>query len=130
MIIYLTLDDVLAINSKIRKQSEVALRDQGLLESALARPMASAFGSDAYPSIFEKAAALLDSLSRNHPFVDGNKRTATAALILFLDENGYRVTWKPEEALEFILAVAQGQRDIVTIAAWLKENSSPLETDS
>ncbi|HLA45582.1 MAG TPA: type II toxin-antitoxin system death-on-curing family toxin, partial [Aggregatilineales bacterium] len=90
----------------------------------------SAFGSDAYPSIFEKAAALLDSLSRNHPFVDGNKRTATAALILFLDENGYRVTWKPEEALEFILAVAQGQRDIVTIAAWLKENSSPLETDS
>lgn len=65
---YLTIDEVLVINEEVLG-GEILLRDKGLLESAVARPMASAFGEDAYPSLFEKAAALLDSLSRNHPFV-------------------------------------------------------------
>lgn len=122
---YLTFDDVMDANSQVLG-GEPRLRDRGLLESAIARPMASAFGEDAYPSIFEKAAALLDSLSRNHPFVDGNKRTATVATILLLERNGFRRAWNPSEALQFILAVAQGQRTIAEIAEWLANNTQPI----
>ncbi|MBZ0320872.1 MAG: type II toxin-antitoxin system death-on-curing family toxin [Anaerolineae bacterium] len=121
MIVYLTSENVLRINAKVLG-GETRLRDSGLLESALGRPMASAFGEDAYPSFFHKAAALLDSLSRNHPFVDGNKRTATLATAAFLEINGYEAIWDASEALQFILAVAQGQHDIETIAEWLKNN--------
>lgn len=102
---YLTIDEILVINEEILG-GEARLRDRGLLESAVARPMASAFGDDVYPSLFEKAAALLDSLSRNHPFVDGNKRTATIALDQFLKKNRWLPKWNPAEALQFILAVA------------------------
>ncbi|MBI5931343.1 MAG: type II toxin-antitoxin system death-on-curing family toxin [Chloroflexi bacterium] len=122
---YLTADEVLVINEEILG-GEARPRDRGLLESAVARPMASAFGEDAYPSLFEKAAALLDSLSRNHPFVDGNKRTATIALDQFLRKNGLRPTWNPVNALQFILAVAQGQRTITEIAEWLANNTEPI----
>ncbi|GIK62866.1 MAG: hypothetical protein BroJett018_06600 [Chloroflexota bacterium] len=122
---YLTVDEVLVINEEILG-GEARLRDRGLLESAVARPMASAFGEDAYPSLFEKAAALLDSLSRNHPFVDGNKRTATIALDQFLKKNGWRPKWNPADALQFILAVAQGQRTIAEIAEWLSNNTEPI----
>lgn len=125
MILYLTLENVLRINAKVLG-SEFRLRDIGLLESALARPMASAFGEDAYPTLFHKAAALLDSLSRNHPFVDGNKRTATLATVAFLEINGYEANWDASEALQFILAVAQGQHSIEVIADWLKNNVDSL----
>ncbi|CAG0961391.1 partial Toxin Doc, partial [Anaerolineae bacterium] len=102
------------------------LRDTNLLSSALARPQASAFGSDAYPSIYEKSAALLESLSRNHPFVNGNKRTAVIAILLFLERHRLQPKWNPAEALQFILAVAQGQRSIAEIAAWLANNTEPI----
>ncbi len=122
---YLTFDDVMDANSQVLG-GEPRLRDRGLLESAIARPMASAFGEDAYPTIFQKAAALLDSLSRNHPFVDGNKRTAAVATILFLEQNGFRRVWNPADALQFILAVAQGQRSIAEIAEWLTNNTESI----
>ncbi|MCQ3932533.1 MAG: type II toxin-antitoxin system death-on-curing family toxin [Chloroflexi bacterium] len=122
---YLTVDEILVINEEVLG-GEARLRDRGLLESAVARPMASAFGEDAYPSLFEKAAALLDSLSRNHPFVDGNKRTATLALDQFLKKNAWRPKWNLADALQFILAVAQGQRTIPEIAEWLANNTEPI----
>jgi death-on-curing protein len=123
--IYLTVENVLRINAKVLG-GNARLRDLGLLESAVARPMASAFGEDAYPTIFHKAAALLESLSRNHPFVDGNKRTATLTTMAFLEGNGYEVNWNNAEALEFILAVAQGQRTITELAEWLSNNTEPI----
>lgn len=125
MIYYLSLEEVMIINSEVL-DGEARLRDRGLLESALARPMASAFGDDAYPNLTDKAAALLHSLSHNHAFVDGNKRTATLATVLFLKKNNLRPAWKPSEALDFVLEVAQGQHKIVTIAAWLTENTEQL----
>lgn len=85
---HLTLDDLLFIASQARGQTHV--RDYGLLESALARPSATVFGSDAYPSLYTKAAALLHSLASNHALVDGNKRLAWAACAVFLGINGYR----------------------------------------
>ncbi len=122
---YLTVDDALDINAEILGGT-AALRELGLLESALARPQASAFGQDAYPTIHEKAGALLHSLVLNHPFVDGNKRTATIATTIFLEVNGLRVTWEPAEALEFIIAVAEGKHGVPAIAAWLAVNTEPI----
>lgn len=93
------------------------LRDLGLLESAAARPFASAFGEDAYPDLETKAAALLHSVARNHALVDGNKRLALASTIAFLGLNGRRLTWTNDEAYDFIVAVASGQLDEVSVIA-------------
>jgi death-on-curing protein len=84
---YLEADEIASINGKVLG-GNIALRDRGLLESAVMRPQASAFGEDAYPTLAEKGAALLHSLALNHPFVDGNKRTATLAMLTFLELNG------------------------------------------
>lgn len=118
---YLNIVELMMINEElIGKQSQ--LRDVDLLEAAVLRPQASAFGEDAYPTVVDKAAAFFHSLSRNHAFVDGNKRTSTVALILFLELNDYDIIWKPEEALEFILEVATGAHDITALTAWLGNN--------
>ena len=74
--VYLSAEDVLALAEQAVDDQTVVVRDAGLLESAVHRPSASMFGQEAYTDLFEKAAALLQSLAINHPFVDGNKRTA------------------------------------------------------
>lgn len=83
---YLTPQQVLFIHARLIATTggEHGVRDVGLLASAVARPQATFDGADLYPDLSEKAAALMDSLTRNHPFVDGNKRTAIAAAALFL----------------------------------------------
>lgn len=124
---YLNVVELIIINEEIIG-TESQLRDVDLLESAVLRPMSSAFGQDAYPTIIDKAAALFHSLSRNHAFVDGNKRTSTVAMILFLRLNGYRVTWEPEDALTFILEAATGQHDLASITGWLNLNAQPADT--
>lgn len=97
------------------------VRDHGLLESALARPRASVLGEDAYPTLHEKAAALLHSLARNHGLVDGNKRLALAATIAFLGVNGVRLTLSNDEAYNLIVAIADGTiNDVTVIAATLR----------
>ena len=87
---------------------EVSIRDAGLLESAAARPRSKAFGEDVYPSIYDKAAALLHSLDRNHALVDGNKRLALAATIAFYGLNGLRLTMSNDEAYDLVMAIAAG----------------------
>lgn len=90
---YLTVQEVIAINvAMIQRYSpgeHIGVRNSGLLESAIHRPMSSAFGQDAYPTVYEKAAALFESLGQNHPFQNANKRTAFSALVIFLRYNGY-----------------------------------------
>ena len=92
---------------------EVEVRDHGLLASAAARPQATVFGQDAYPGLDHKAGALLHSLARNHPLIDGNKRLALAGLIAFLGVNGYKLTLTNEEAYNLTMAVAAGEIDDV-----------------
>ncbi|BBX27393.1 type II toxin-antitoxin system death-on-curing family toxin [Mycolicibacterium alvei] len=87
MIEYLDRDDVLTAGS-IAFGGELQVRDYGLLDAAVARPQATVFGVDAYPQVWEKAAALLQSLARNHALIDGNKRTAWASAWTFLHING------------------------------------------
>jgi death-on-curing protein len=106
-VIYLTMLELLHIAERALG-SEPDVRDYGLLESAAARPRASAFGGDAYPDLDTKAAALLHSLARNHALVDGNKRPALAAVIAFYGVNGRRLTLTNDEAYELVMNVAAG----------------------
>ncbi len=123
--IYLTLAELLHVAERTLG-SEAAVRDYGLLQSALARPQASAFGGDAYPSLEEKAAALLHSLARNHALVDGDKRLALAATIAFLGINGMRLTLTNDEAYELVMAVAAGRLDeIPELADQIMDGSRP-----
>jgi len=124
-VIYLTLPELMHVAVRTLG-SEPAVRDYGLLESALARPRATAFGSDAYPSLDAKAAALLHSLARNHALIDGNKRLALAATIAFYGINGRRLTLTNDEAYELIMEVAAGKLDSVDdIAAVLATATRP-----
>jgi death-on-curing protein len=101
------------------------VRDYGLLESVLARPQATAFGTDAYNDIHEKAAALLHSLARNHALVDGNKRLALGALLAFYGMNGVRLTLSNDEAYRLVISVATGELgDVGDIASALKRGTA------
>jgi death-on-curing protein len=95
------------------------VRDVGLLQSALARAQASAFGEDAYQSMELKAAALLDTIGSNHALVDGNKRLSLLATAAFLRLNGYPFELTQDEAVELVMAVAEGSVDVPEIAARL-----------
>ena len=113
--IFLEVEDLLHIAERV--VASVHVRDRGLLGAAVARPQASAFGGDAYPSVHQKAAALLHSLVRNHALVDGNKRLGLAAVIAFYGMNGLRLTFGNDEAYELVMAVAAGDLDDVASIA-------------
>lgn len=115
--IYLSLAEVLYIGERVLGGS-VPMRDIGLLQSELARPQASAFGADAYISLEDKAAALVQSIVRNHALVDGNKRLGLAATIAFLGLNGRRPTLSNDEAYDLVIGVSVGDlNDVFAIAA-------------
>ncbi|WP_091018773.1 MULTISPECIES: type II toxin-antitoxin system death-on-curing family toxin [Paenibacillus] len=88
---YLSIQEVIAINVAMIKRyspgEQIGVKDSGLLESAIIRAQSSAFGNEAYPSIYEKSAAIFQSLGQNHPFHNANKRTAFTALVIFLRYN-------------------------------------------
>ena len=114
--IYLTLAELLHVAERTLGP-DYAVRDYGLLEAALARPQATAFGKDAYPDLNAKAAALLHSIARNHALIDGNKRLALAAVIAFYGLNGRRLTLTNDEAYDLVMSVAEGRLDTVDAIA-------------
>lgn len=122
---YLTPEQVLFIHSRLIQETGGAhgVRDLPMLLSALGRPQATYEGKDLYPHVFSKAAALMDSLVRNHPFVDGNKRAAIASAAIFLFLNGYKLVVEPDEIVRFTLACAQSHLQIEEITFWMKSNS-------
>jgi death-on-curing protein len=120
-VIYLDLEDLLHVAE--RTLGEVQVHDLGLLQAAVARPRASAFGQDAYGSLHHKAAALLHSIARNHALVDGNKRLSLAAAIAFYGMNGYRLTLTDDQAYDLIISVATGELGEVDATARLLEAS-------
>jgi death on curing protein len=123
-LIFLTLPELLHIAE--RTLGDYTVRDYGLLEAALARPGATAFGKDAYPDLDAKAAALLHSIARNHALIDGNKRLALAALIAFYGLNGRRLTLTNDAAYDLVINVASGQLDAVDeIVAVLRHATRP-----
>lgn len=119
---FLTIEDLLEIAQAILPSVEV--RDIGLLESAAARPQASAFGEPAYRTFEEQAGALMHSLARNHPLVDGNKRLAWTALRVFHLINGRDLVYGVDDAESLVLDVAKGDRDVAAIAQWLRDHGT------
>jgi death on curing protein len=124
---YLDLDDLLAAaDAAVGSRADV--RDVGLLQAAVARPQATAFGEEAYPTLDEKAAALLQSIVAGHPLVDGNKRLGWIAIRLFYRLNDADVRPTPDEAFDLVVSVASGdRRDVTEIAGTLARWRTPPE---
>ncbi|MGK2938431.1 MAG: type II toxin-antitoxin system death-on-curing family toxin [Solirubrobacteraceae bacterium] len=123
--IFLDLDSLLHVGERVLG-APAEVRDYGLLESALARPQATAMGEDAYPTLHDKAAALLHSLARNHALADGNKRLALSATLVFYGLNGMRLTLTNDEAYDLVIAIADGTlNDVDPIAARLRAGTIP-----
>ncbi|MCX6050454.1 MAG: type II toxin-antitoxin system death-on-curing family toxin [Chloroflexi bacterium] len=122
---YLSSAQVLFIHMRLIAETggSAGIRDFGLLAAAVARPQATFDSRDLYPELFAKAAALMDSLVRNHPFVDGNKRVGITSAGLFLRLNGWHLTANQSELEHFTLQVAQSQLNIEKMARWFEHNS-------
>ncbi|HEX8949837.1 MAG TPA: type II toxin-antitoxin system death-on-curing family toxin [Dissulfurispiraceae bacterium] len=122
----LTPEQVLFIHSRLIDTTGGAhgVRDMGLLLSAVSRPKATFEGRDLYPGLFQKAAALFESLVKNHPFVDGNKRTAIAAAGLFLRINGHVLETSQREMEKFTLRMAMGKITIEETVKWFGKYGS------
>lgn len=122
---YLTPEQVLFIHARLIEETggEHGVRDLGLLQSAVARPQAVFGGKELYPDIHHKAAALLESLVNNHPFIDGNKRTGITAAAIFLRINHYSLAASNQEVESFVLSVASGGQSFDSILEWLRLHS-------
>ena len=130
--IYLTVYQVLFLHARMIAETggSQGVHDLGLLESTIASPRASFEGTDLYPDLCTKAAALMDSLVYKHAFVDGNKRTAIASAAIFLRQNGWRLRASNSELETFTLLVARNKPPLNEITAWLEAHSRPLEIDN
>jgi death-on-curing protein len=125
--IFLTVEECIRLHEQhiIRFGGTPGLRDPGLLESALARPR-----SGYYQTIFEQAAALMQSLASNHCFIDGNKRMAMGCAYIFLDTNGFTVDHEGAEGEKFLIErVIVGKAEISEIASWLASRASAIGPD-
>jgi death-on-curing protein len=124
---FLTLDEVLGIHAdQIRRYGGTGgLRDLGLLRSALAMPQTTFDDEFLHGTLFEMAAAYLFHLARNHPFVDGNKRTALMCALVFLGLNGHRLEADPDAVYRLVDGVASGDVDKAEVAVFLREHAIP-----
>lgn len=103
------------------------IRDQGSLESAIARPCMTFGDEELYPTPIEKAAAIGESIIMNHPFVDANKRTGFLAMLAVLDQAGLRLVGGENERYDFVVAIASGKKPFEEIVECLKENTVEKE---
>lgn len=124
---YLTSEQVLFIHYRLIEETggSHGIRDISLLQSAVARPMATFGSDDLYPDILSKAAALMHSIIKNHPFVDGNKRTAITAASLFLMRNKHQITVSNNELESFTLKLASTNVELEEVAIWFRKQSKP-----
>lgn len=109
--------------SIIKYGGSMGIRDEGLMESAIARPYQSFGGEDLYPTVFEKAAAIAESIIINHPFIDGNKRTGYLAMLAILEEGRKDITVSNENIYQLVIDISMGVAKFELIVAWLKQNS-------
>jgi len=122
---YPTVDEVVAVHAQLiaRFGGSLGIRDRGALESALARPQ-----SGYYDDIIQEAASLWESLSQNHPFVDGNKRVAVTVTAAFLRVNGYRLEFDDIEAFSFLVDLYEtGRLRFKELETWLRRHAVPCD---
>jgi death on curing protein len=121
---YLTIEEVLRLHDRVIEQTggSTGIRDRGALESAIAQPLMSFGGEELYPTLADKAAAFGFSLTMNHPFVDGNKRTAHAAMEVFLVLNGLEIHATVDDQESVMLALAAGTLNREMFTQWLHQH--------
>jgi death on curing protein len=128
---YLSVQEVIAINvAVIQKYSpgeHIGVKDSGNLESAVFRPQSSAFGEDAYTSIFEKATALFESLGQNHPFQNANKRTAFTALVIFLKLNSYSFNMNQKAAEDLTVDMVNHRYNFKELAEIIRHHCEAVK---
>ena len=120
----LSKNQVTALHSALIREfgGIVGIRDEGLLESALAAPFQTFDGEPVYPSLQAKAAQLGFGLIRNHPFVDGNKRIGAHTMLVFLAVNGIELRYEQQELIDIVLSVAAGQIDRQGLLQWILDH--------
>lgn len=127
MTYYLTPEEVIAINQYVIQEfspnEQIGVRSPELLNSAVNRPRQTVFGEDAYPTIFEKATALFESLAQNHPFHNANKRTAFLALLQFLSYNGYEFMMTQKQAEDFVVDVVNHKYTFEQVVEMIRQHS-------
>ena len=127
--IFLTVEQVLELHRLIIETTggSNGLRDRNAFESAVAQPQMTFGGSELYPTLAEKAAALSFSLIQNHPFVDGNKRIGLAAAVALLRANGYDLSGSVDEQERVVLAVASGETSHAEWTDWVRNHVCPRQ---
>lgn len=121
-IIHLLLQDILNFHSDLERQFVLSpgIRNIGLLESAISTAFQSFDGYDLYPTVYEKAAQLCRGIAKNHPFIDGNKRTALHCMFIYLKANGYIINATLEEKKSLIIDIASGEKSYEDAVNWLR----------
>ncbi len=124
----ITIGEVLILHEKSIQVfgGSHGIRDMGMLESAVERPNATFGGEELYPTITSKAAAILESIVKNHPFVDGNKRTGWLACFAIMEMNGYNFMLTQDEAYDFVIKVASSHLEFEDITLFLELHSISL----
>ena len=125
MVAPLLVQDILEIHELVLSEGgggAPGVRDLGLMESALGRIDAGFGGESLYPGLLEKAAALLEALIQNHPFIDGNKRTALMAAATLLEYNGVRLAYGPEDAVALTVGIAKHEVSLSEVGEWLRRH--------
>ncbi len=128
MVKYLTVEEVIAIHDHAIREfgGSPEIASVARLELAVATPRQTMFGQDLYPDLFSKAAILIYLLIKNHPFVDGNKRTGLFALFEFLERNGRTITVPSDELYQFTMGIATSALDKEQIEEWLRTHTVPM----
>ncbi len=127
--IQFTIQDIYELHNQLEEVFILSsgVRDENLLASAVNTPFQTFMGNDLYPSIYDKAAQLCYGIVKNHPFTDGNKRTALHSMYVYLIINGFDIIATQQEVEDLIINVAAGNMRNVELAQWLRDNTIQLE---
>lgn len=128
MIWYLSIEEILRLHFQVIEDygGSHGVRDEGRIDSVASAPKQMAFGVDQYPDITTKAAVYLRNIIADHPFTDGNKRTAVTVSGIYLQRNGYRLDAGPKDLEDFAVSIAVEQYDLDIIVTWLKNNTEKI----
>ena len=127
--IQLTVQDIYELHTQLENVFVLSpgVRDKNLLASAVDTPFQTFMGNDLYPSIYDKAAQLCYGIANNHPFTDGNKRTALHSMYVYLIINGFDIAASQQEVENLIINVSAGNMTNVELAQWLRDNTIQLD---
>lgn len=127
--IQFTIQDIYELHTQLENTFILSpgIRDKNLLASAVNTPFQTFMGNDLYPSIYDKAAQLCYGIANNHPFTDGNKRTALHSMYVYLIINGYDITAAQQEVEKLIIDVAAGRMHNTELSKWLQHNTIEIE---